>query len=62
MKEEEGNKANEYYGRTLNALSFKIDLNVPRDRKGRFRPKALPESYRRVNEDYVNLLSLVANG
>ena len=38
---EEDNKANGYYGRTLNAGSFKIDLNVPRDREGRFRPKAL---------------------
>ena len=38
LSEEE---ANGYYGRTLNAGSFKIDLNVPRDRKGRFRPKAL---------------------
>ena len=47
MKEED-NKANGYYGRTLNVGSFKIDLNVPRDRKGRFRPKVLPEPYRRV--------------
>jgi Transposase and inactivated derivatives len=63
LSEEEDNKVNGYYGRTLNAGSFKIDLNVPRDRKGRFRPKVLPEPYRRVNEDYVNLLmSLVANG
>ena len=63
LSEEEDNKANGYYGRTLNAGSFKIDLNVPRDRKGKFRPKTLPEPYRRVNEDYVNLLmSLVANG
>jgi len=63
LSEEEDNKANGYYGRTLNAGSFKIDLNVPRDRKGKFRPKTLPEPYIRVNEDYVNLLmSLVANG
>ena len=41
LSEEEDNKANEYYGRTLNAGSFKIDLNVPKDRKGRFRPKVL---------------------
>jgi len=41
LSEEEDNKANGYYGRTLNAGSFKIDLNVPRDRKGRFRSKAL---------------------
>ena len=41
LSEEEDNKANGYYGRTLNAGSFKIELNVPRDRKGRFRPKAL---------------------
>ena len=51
LSEEEDNKANGYYGRTLNAGSFKIDLNVPRDRKGKFRPKTLPEPYRRVNED-----------
>jgi hypothetical protein len=41
LSEEEDNKANGYYGRTLNAGSFKIDLNVPRDRKGKFRPKTL---------------------
>jgi len=41
LSEEEDNKANGYYGRTLNAGSFKIDLNVPRDRKGRFRTRAL---------------------
>ena len=41
LSEEEDNKANGYYRRTLNAGSFKIDLNVPRDRKERFRPKAL---------------------
>jgi len=41
LSEEEDNKANGYYGRTLNTGSFKVDLNVPRDRKGKFRPKAL---------------------
>ena len=63
LENDEDNKANGYYERSLNTGSFKLNINVPRDRKGRFRPQILPDPYKRVNEDYIDLLmSLVFNG
>jgi transposase-like protein len=63
LENDEDNKANGYYERSLNTGSFKLNINVPRDRKGRFRPQILPDPYKRVNEDYIDLLmSLVSNG
>jgi transposase-like protein len=57
------NKGNGYYSRSLSAGSFKLNLNVPGDRNGGFRPQVLPEPYKRVDESYVDLLmSLVING
>ena len=59
---DDDNKANGYYERSLNG-SFKLNINVPRDRKGKFRPQILSDSYKTVNEDYIDLLmSLVSNG
>jgi len=49
--------------RTLTAGSWKLDIDVPRDRKGQFRPHILPEPYKRTEASYVELLiSLIANG
>jgi transposase-like protein len=63
LENDEDNKANGYYERSLNTGSFKLNINVQRDRKGRFRPQILPDPYKRVNEDYLDLLmSLVYNG
>ena len=63
LENDEDNKANGYYERNLNTGSFKLNINVPRDRKGKFRPQILPDPYKRVNEDYIDLLmSLVSNG
>jgi len=60
---DDDNKANGYYERSLNTGSFKLNINVPRDRKGKFRPQILSDSYKTVNEDYIDLLmSLVSNG
>ncbi|WP_299239817.1 transposase [Sulfurihydrogenibium sp.] len=40
-----------------------LNINVQRDKKDRLRPQILPNSYKRVNEDYIDLLmSLVYNG
>jgi len=37
--------------------------DVPRDRKGQFRPHILPEPYKSTEASYVELLiSLIANG
>lgn len=63
LQNDSENKANGYYERNLNAGSFKLNINVPRDRKGKFIPKILPEPYKRVDQNYLNLLmSLVSNG
>ena len=32
------NKGNGYYPRSLSTGSFKLNLNLPRDRNGKFRP------------------------
>lgn len=42
QKESEDNKANGYYKRSLTSLFGNLNLNVPRDRKGTFRPAILP--------------------
>jgi transposase-like protein len=63
LENDDDNKANGYYERSLNTGSFKLNINVPRDRKGRLRPQILPDPYKRVNKDYINLLmSLVSSG
>jgi len=63
LENHSNNKGNGYYSRSLSAGSFKLNLNVPRDRNGEFRPQVLPEPYKRVDESYVDLLmSLVING
>nr|WP_281340616.1 transposase [Sulfurihydrogenibium sp. YO3AOP1] len=63
LENDDDNKANGYYERSLNTGSFKLNINVPRDRKGKFRPQILPDPYKRVDEDYIDLLmSLVSNG
>ncbi len=57
------NKGNGYYPRALTTGSWRLNVNVPRDRKGDFRPHILPEPYKRVDDSYVDLLmSLVVNG
>ena len=63
LENDKDNIVNRYYKRSLNNGSLKLNINVPRDRKGKFRPQILPDPYKRVNEDYINLLmSLVSNG
>jgi transposase-like protein len=56
LENNKDNKADGYYERSLNTDSFKLNINVPRDRKGKFRPQILPDPYKRVNKDYINLL------
>ena len=41
LKDNPGNKGNGYYPRRLSEGSFCLDLNVPRDRQGNFRPYIL---------------------
>jgi len=50
------NKANGYYDRQLGCSLGNINLSVPRDRLGEFRPFLLPEPYRRTNEDMEEVL------
>jgi len=63
LEHDPDNKGNGYYPRSLSAGSFQLNLQVSRDRKGRFRPHILPETCKRVDPSYVDLLmSLVING
>ena len=54
LEHDPDNKGNGYYPRSLSAGSFQLNLQVPRDRKGRFRPHILPEPYKRVDPSYVD--------
>jgi len=57
------NKRNGYYPRNLTTGSWRLRVNMPRDRNGEFRPQVLPEPYKRVDESYVDLfMGLVVNG
>ena len=63
LKDDPGNKANGFYPRSLSEGSLNLDLKVPRDRQGNFRPFILPQPYQRVGTSYTGLLySLVVNG
>jgi len=63
LEKDQGNKGNGYYKRDLVTGSLKLNLDVPRDRQGKFRPQVLPSPYQRVDEEYTDLLmSLVVNG
>ncbi|MGC9091611.1 MAG: IS256 family transposase [Fervidicoccaceae archaeon] len=63
LEKDTRNKGNGYYQRDLVTGSLRLNLDVPRDRRGKFRPQVLPAHYRRVDEEYTDLLmSLVVNG
>jgi len=63
LEKEDKDKGNGIYDRTLATSISKLELSVPRTRNGNFRPKVLPEPYKRVNKSYTDLLmSLVING
>jgi len=52
----DSNKANGYYDRTLASGLGKIDLVIPRDRLGQFRPFLLPDQWQRGEQTYDDLL------
>ncbi len=63
LKNSPGNKGNGYYHRQFSEGSFCLDLTVPRDRHGEFRPYILPQPYQRVGASYTDVLySLIING
>ncbi|MFQ3573462.1 MAG: transposase [Thermodesulfovibrionales bacterium] len=63
LEKNTNNKGNGYYPRELTTGSWRLNINVPRDRNGQFRPHVLPQPYKRVDDIYVDLLmSLVING
>ncbi len=63
LKNSTGNKGNGYYHRQFSEGSFCLDLTVPRDRHGEFRPYILPQPYQRVGASYTDVLySLIING
>ena len=54
-------KGNGYTKRKLNTSMGQIELNVPRDRDGDFRPSVLPPKYQRFDESYLDLISAGIN-
>ena len=63
LENDEENKANGYYPRSLACMLGNLNLNVPRDRKAEFRPFILPPHYQKADKSFDNLiLSLVLNG
>ena len=51
-----GNKANRYYERNLSCSLKNLDLEVPRDRLGNFRPFILPSPYQRATDDMEDVM------
>lgn len=63
LQKKEEDKGNGFYERTLATSLGKLEIFVPRTKKGNFRHNILPEPYKRVEKSYTDLLlSLVANG
>ena len=57
------NKANGFFDRELGTSLGTIDLKVPRDRQGNFRPSILPSPYQRDLEEREHIIkSLFING
>lgn len=50
------NKGNGYYGRDLITGSLKFNLDVPRDRNGKFRPQVLTVHYQTKYPSYIKNL------
>jgi len=55
-------KGNGFYKRSLSSGMSKMDLNVPRTRSGGFRPMVLPPLYRRTESSYNKLLAALMIG
>ena len=56
-------KGNGYYNRGIRSREGELQVNVPRTRDGKFRPKVLPGLYQRHSESLKDLiLHLLANG
>jgi transposase-like protein len=64
LEDSRENKGNGYYSRGMQTGSMKLDVDVPRDRKGKFRPQILPgRKWERSDQEYERLLlSLVESG
>jgi len=63
LKENEDDKANGNYKRSLNTSIGNLSIEVPRTRSGEFRSKFLPPKYQRYEDSFEELLfSLLING
>ena len=56
LQQQKDNKANGYYERSLGSLFGNLDLSVPRDRKGFFRPAILPEQWKRYDANFQDFI------
>ena len=63
LLENRGDKGNGSYKRSLNTSLGKLNLEVPRTRKGEFRSNLLPPKYQRYDESFEDLIfSFLING
>ena len=56
LENESADKANGFYPRSLGTASGRLQLQVPRDRDGNFRPQALPAPFERDSIERLELL------
>ena len=56
LLQDTNDKANGFYDRSLHTSMGAINISVPRDRNGNFRPAILPPPYQRTDDSYTDLL------
>lgn len=56
LEKEAADKANGFYPRSLGTASGRLQLQVPRDRDGNFRPQVLPAPFERDSSERLELL------
>ncbi len=56
QKESDSNKTNGYYTRSLASLFDNLNLSVPRNRNGLFRPAILPEHWKRADGAFQDFI------
>jgi len=57
LKEDLENKGNGFYERQLVSELGKLNISIPRDRKGEFRSSLLPEPWQRYEESHKDLMT-----
>ena len=56
LQKQKRNKTNGYYKRGLSSLFGNLELSVPRNMKGFFRPSILPEQWKRYDANFQDFI------